>query len=546
VHFTHTRWPIFAALVAGSAAVALLWYFVLSNPKGEAVPASGGTYIEGVTRAPERINPLFAQANPTDRDLSSLVFSGLVRLGADGTPLPDLAERWEITGNGQSYVFYLRRGVAWQDDANTPLTAEDVVYTFQAISDPAYKGDPALAQLMQGVVVTARDEYTIEFRLEQAYAPFLSYMTVGIVPKHLLDGLDANQLYNAEFNAHPVGSGPYAFKSRTRDSIVLESNPTYYLGPPRISTMQFRIFPDGDALTAALRQREIDGALLEPGTRRADLDFLDGTGAYTLRGLAATSVNMIYFDTRSPLFDDAAVRTAMLQGINRQAIIDEVAAGRGVLSDAGIPSSSWAHTDAEMPEFNAGTAASALEKAGWSRGRDGVRVKNGVRLAFELATSNDPHKVAIAENIVRQWTAIGVQAKVTPVDASTFIDDTLLPRNFTAALVEIDPGPDPDPYPLWHSSQIQPPGSNLSSYNNPRMDDVLERARQTTDVSRRKELYELFTGLLIADMPAIPLHQPEYVYVQSKRTQGFEPSLLFTRASRFANVNAWYQHTRVE
>ncbi|MEX2225683.1 MAG: peptide ABC transporter substrate-binding protein [Dehalococcoidia bacterium] len=543
---SHTRWPIFGALVVGVAMVALLWYFVLANPKGEAVPASGGHYVEGVTRAPERINPLFSHANPTDADLTALIFSGLVRLGPDGTPLPDLAERWEITGNGQSYVFYLRRGVAWQDSDNTPLTAEDVVFTFQAISDPAFKGDPALAQLMQGVVVTARDPYTVEFRLEQAYAPFLAYMTVGIVPKYVLDGLDANQLYNDEFNADPVGSGPYRFASRTRNSVVLESNPTYYLGPPRVSTLEFRIFPEDDALTAALRQREIDGAMLRPGTRRADLDFIQDTGAYALHGLTSTSVNMVFLDTRSPLFSDPAVRTALLQGMSRETLVEEVALGQGEVSAAGIPTMSWAHTEVEVPEFNAGTSASALERAGWARGRDGVRHKDGVRLAFELVTNNDPHKIAIAENVARQWQSIDVEARVVPLDATSYIDETLLPRAFTAALVEIDPGPDPDPYPFWHSSQITPLGRNLSNYANARMDDVLERARQTTDVQRRRELYEVFSTMLITDLPAVPLHAPAYMYVQSQRTQGFAASLLFTSASRFANVNQWYVNTRIE
>jgi peptide/nickel transport system substrate-binding protein len=546
VFLSQTRWPIFGALVAGVAIVALLWYFVLANPKGEAVPASGGHYVEGVARAPERINPLFAHANPTDSDLSSLIFSGLVRLGPDGTPLPDLAERWEITGSGQSYVFYLRRGVAWQDEANTPLTAEDVVFTFQAISDPAFKGDPALAQLMQGVVVTARDPYTVEFRLEQGYAPFLAYMTIGIVPKYLLDGFDANQLYNSEFNAHPVGSGPYRFASRTRDSVVLESNPTYYLGPPRISTLEFRIFPDIDGVTAALRQREIDGAMLAPGTRRTDLDFIQDVGAYTLHDLTATTVNMVFLDTRSPLFNDPVVRTALLQGMSRETLVNEVAAGRADVAAAGIPSGSWAYTEAESPAFNAGTSASALERAGWARGRDGIRQKGGVRLEFELLTSNDPHKVAIAENIARQWQSIDVEARVVAVDAATYIEETLLPRQFVAALVEIDPGPDPDPYPFWHSSQVAAPGRNLSNYANPRMDDVLERARQTTDIDRRRELYELFTGMLIADLPAIPVYSPAYTYVQSNRTQGFEASLLFTPAARFENVNQWYVNTRVE
>jgi peptide/nickel transport system substrate-binding protein len=255
---------------------------------------------------------------------------------------------------------------------------------------------------------------------------------------------------------------------------------------------------------------------------------------------------MVFLDTRSPLFNDPAVRTALLQGMSRETLVNEVAAGRGEVAGAGIPSGSWAYTPIESPAFNAGTSASALERAGWARGRDGVRQKGGVRLAFELLTSNDPHKVAIAENVARQWQSIDVEARVVAVDAATYIEETLLQRQFVAALVEIDPGPDPDPYPFWHSSQVATPGRNLSNYANPRMDDVLERARQTTDIDRRRELYELFAGMLIADLPAIPLYSAAYTYVQSNRTQGFEPSLLFTLASRFANVNGWYVNTRVE
>ena len=141
-----TRWPLFGALVAGVVAISLFWWFTLDHPKGEAVPASGGSYTEGVVRPPERVNPLFAHANPTDADLVSLIFSGLVRLGPDGSPQPDLAERWEITNNGQRYVFHLRRGIAWHDGVE--VDAEDVVFTYRAIADPAFKGDRALAELM--------------------------------------------------------------------------------------------------------------------------------------------------------------------------------------------------------------------------------------------------------------------------------------------------------------------------------------------------------------------------------------------------------------
>lgn len=540
-----TRWPIFIALAVGCAVAAALWFVVLSNPKGEATPASGGRYIEGVATRPERINPLFAPDDSVDDDLASLIFSGLIRLSPDGTPLPDLAERWEITGDGQRYTFYLRQGVAWQDAERTEFTADDVVFTFNAIADPGFKGDQVLAQVMRGVVVSARDSYTVEFRLEQPYAPFLAYLDVGILPEYLLRGLNANDLFNAEFNSRPIGTGRYRFAGATQESVRLETNSTYYLGPPRISALEFRFYESADALTGALRTGEIDGALFGPAASQPDLEVLGDDDRFRLHDLSGTSFIQIYLDTRAPQFSDAAVREALFHSINRESLLLAATGGRGIPSDVGIPKASWAYTPIEMPQFDPGEAARMLEIAGWQRARDGIRRKGDVRLAFTISTSNDPQRVKIAEEAANQIRSLGADVTVQPLEASTFIEEHLLTREFEAALVEVDPGPDPDPYPFWHSTQIAPPGRNLSGFSDPRLDDALERARQTTDTQRRRDLYELYGGIVIAAMPVLPLYAPAQTYVQHARVQGFEPSLLFTNGSRFASVGDWYIKTRV-
>jgi len=541
-----TRWPLFGALVAGVVAVSLFWWFTLDHPKGEAVPASGGSYTEGVVRPPERINPLYAHANPTDADLVSLIFSGLVRLGPDGSPQPDLAERWEITNNGQRYVFHLRRGIAWHDGVE--VDAEDVVFTYRAMSDPAFKGDMALAELMQGVVVTARDPLTVEFQLEQTYAPFLAWLTTGILPRHVLANLDAGQLYNASFNLQPIGTGPYRLASRDSDgNVELETNSTYYLGSPHVSTLRIRVFRSEAELTGALRGREIDGALLAEGASQDDISFFRGDGRWEVMSLPGAPFYMLYLNTHAPIFEQRVVRRALFQGINRDALVSEVALGEGVLSTTGIPPGSWAAADVELPPFDPGAAATALELAGFFRARDGTRANiDNLRLSFSISTANDPRRVAIAEDIARQWKAIGVSAEVEALDTGAFIEEHLPSRDFDAALVLLDAGPDPDPYPFWHTSQVRAPGLNLAGFSDGRIDDALQRARQTTDTSRRKDLYALFDGYLIAEMPSIPLYAPASVYVQASRVQGFEPRLLYTPSSRFADVNQWYVETRVK
>jgi peptide/nickel transport system substrate-binding protein len=541
----HSRWPIFGALVLGIGAVAVMWYAVLADPEGEAVPASGGHYVEGVTRAPERIHPLYAYANPTDRDIAALVYSGLVRLDVDGTPLPDLAERWEITGSGTRYVFHLRGGVAWHDGPESRFDADDVVATFAAITNPEFRGDPALAELMRGVIVTARDTRTVEFELEEPFAPFLAHLTVGILPSHLIAGLDADQLFNAEINTLPIGTGPYRVAGRTRSGVVLEPNSTYHFGPPYISTIEFRTLEEDESPVEALREGTIDGALFEPDAADADLDLLEDDERFVLRGLSGTSSYVVYFDTRLPIFEEVAVRGALVQAINQQSIIDTLAGGRGVVTETGIAPQSWAYVDVEERGFNPGDAARALELAGWARGRDGVRRKGDLRLSFTLSTPNEPDSVGLAEDIARQWRAVGVEANVLPIDAATYVEEHLLQRRFQTAIVEIDPGPDPDPYPFWHSSEAAPPGSNLSGYTDARLDEVLQRGRVTADPARRLELYDEFARHLIAGAPAVPLYTPVWTYAQRSDVRGFAAALLSSPSLRFANVHQWYMRTRI-
>jgi peptide/nickel transport system substrate-binding protein len=541
----HSRWPIFGALVAGIGAVAVMWYAVLADPAGETVPASGGSYVEGVTRPPERINPLFAPSNPTDADISALVFSGLVRLGSDGVPLPDLAERWEITGNGTQYVFHLRDGVAWHDGPDQRFDADDVIATFNALADPEFRGDPALPEFMRGVIVTARDVRTVEFRLEEPFAPFLAQLTLGILPAHRIAELNADDLYNAGFNALPVGTGPYRVVGRTRDGVVLEANSTYHFGPPHVSKIEFRVLPERAGLVEALRDGDVDGGLFPPDTSDAELGLLADDDRFVLHGLPGTSANVVYFDTRLPVFADVAVRGALVQGVNQQAVIDENAGGRGTPTDTGIAQASWAHADTPGRGFSPGDAARALELAGWARSSDGIRANAGVRLSFTLSAPNEPSRVAIAENVARQWRAVGAEVEVIPIESTTYVDEHLLPRAFQAALVEVDPGPDPDPYPFWHSSEAAPPGRNLSGFSSPDLDDVLQRGRFTADITRRKELYEDFASFIIAGAPFVPLYTPQWTYVQRRSLQGTGPALLSSPSLRFGNVHEWYTQTRV-
>jgi peptide/nickel transport system substrate-binding protein len=301
---------------------------------------------------------------------------------------------------------------------------------------------------------------------------------------------------------------------------------------------------DGESLVEALRDGDIDGAVFAPDAPQAEIGLLADDSRFVLHGLPSSSANVVYFDTRLPVFADVAVRGALVQAVNQQAIIDDLAGGRGTPTDTGIPAASWAHAGVPGRGFSPGDAARALELAGWSRASDGIRANAGVRLSFTLSAPNEPARVAIAEHVARQWRAVGAEVEVIPIESTTYIEEHLLPRAFQTALVEIDPGADPDPYPFWHSSEAAPPGRNLSGFSSSDLDNALQRARFSADITRRKELYEDFASFVIAGAPFVPLYTPQWTYVQGHDVQGLEPALLSTPALRFANVHEWYTKTR--
>ena len=266
---TQTRWPFFAALVIGGLAIARL---LVRRPRQ---PARRGRARQrrplrrrrarARPSASTRSSPAPTRPTPISRRSSSAGSCASART-ARRSPTSPSAGRSPATDRATSSTC----AAASPGRTAKPFDAEDVVFTFRAIADPGFKGDPALAQLMQGVVVTARDPLTVEFKLEQTYAPFLAYLTVGILPRHLLDGLDPNQLFNAPFNAQPDRHRTVRVRARARTTASNSSrNPTYYLGPPLISTFEFRVFADtAVARGGAPRRTTIDGALLGAGRRR--------------------------------------------------------------------------------------------------------------------------------------------------------------------------------------------------------------------------------------------------------------------------------------
>jgi peptide/nickel transport system substrate-binding protein len=537
------RWPLLVALIAGVGILVALAY-VPSEPSGEALPVRGGRYVEGVAGSPSCINPLFATFNQVDGDLVRLVFSGLVRLGPNGSVESDLAETWKVTPDGLTYVFELRSGLLWQD--GEPVDAGDVLFTIDAIQAPDFDGDPVLAELFQDVDVEARGDHTVTMTLPQPFAPFLARgATVGILPEHLLARVKPAELCDAPFSRSPVGTGPFRLDEVTDAGAVLRPFTAYHLGRPFLESLELRFYRDDGELLNALLNEEVDGALFRAGLDPDEIALLDNP-AWTRRSLHGTMLSLVYLNPSVPAFQDSLVRRALQQGLDRTALVNDVLDGQAVLLDSPIVNDLWAHTGSpDAYAFDPSRAALLLSAAGWALDQD-VRTKDGIPLRFSLAASDDPVQVQLAQEIARQWGELGVEVEVQVSGASQFVEGVLLPREFEAALVSIDPGPDPDPYPFWHSTQTLGEGRNLAGLSDPNVDQLLENGREASSAAERAADYRSFQEIFAQEMPAVLLYTPTYQYVVSSDLRGLSPGLLVSPSSRFDDIHLWYTETETQ
>src|SRR5450830_223916 len=220
------------------------------------VPDSGGSYSEAVVGNPSYLNPILLQFNQVERDVSSLIFSGLTRLDENGTIVPDLAERWDVSAEGKSYLFQLRKDVRWHD--HTPFTADDVVFTIKEMQSADFQGSPDVADLWRNIQVEQVGDYSVRFTLKDPYAPFLEFASVGILPHHLFADTVGKAMTGSQYNLRPIGTGPYKLSKISAEGITLEPHPDYYGPVPHLAQLRFRFYPDYATALAALEKGDVD------------------------------------------------------------------------------------------------------------------------------------------------------------------------------------------------------------------------------------------------------------------------------------------------
>lgn len=512
--------------------------------------APGGVYTEALIGSMGRLNPVLDWNNSADRDVNRLIFSGLVKFDSRGLPQPDLAESWGVSADGKVYNFSLRPNALWHD--GQPVTSDDVLFTIEAIKSPGSLFPQDIKDLWSQIQVKRLDERTFQFTLPEPFSPFLDYATFGVLPKHLLESIPADQLPAAEFNLKPIGSGPYKFDRLLASGgqitgVALIANPDYYLGPPFVEQVVFRYFPNSALALDAYRQGEVLGisqltqdalgsALQEPGL-----------SVYSSR---LPQMGMIFLNLNNPavgFLQDANVRRALMLGVNRTVIVSHILKGQAIVADSPILPGSWAYYDEiERFPYDPEAAIQVLNKEGYVfTAGNSVRSKDGQPLTFTLVHPDDAIHTQIAQAIQGDWALIGVQVNLQSVPYDSLVNDYLSARNYEAALGDLNTSrtPDPDPYLFWHQAEATG-GQNYSQWDNRTASEFLETARTAADFNERTRLYRNFQVIFAKEMPSILLYYPVYSYGVDSQVQGVQVAPMYDVSDRLALINEWYLVTR--
>lgn len=513
------------------------------------VPAHGGELTEGIIGSPRFINPLLAIGD-ADKDLSTLIYSGLMRATPEGL-IPDLAESYTISEDGLTYDFILREDAMFQDGEK--VTSDDIEFTITKALDPALKS-PKRGN-WDGITVQKVSDREIRFILKQPYGPFLENTVLGILPKHIWKDATADQFSFSEYNINPIGSGPYKVKSVDRNSsgvptkYTLKSFSKFTLGEPYIKTLSIQFYSSEEALREAFTKGDIESAY--------------GFSAQSIHELATNEIRIeesvlprvfgVFLNqNQATVFAHKEVREALNASIDRNSIVANVLFGYGTSINNPIPpKDSVSIPDTRTEDERLQEASTILGKAGWTKNTesgiwelvDKKTKKVTSTLSFSLSTGDATELKAAAEEIQGDWEKLGAKINLQIFETGDLNQNIIRPRKYDALLFGEIVGRDLDLYPFWHSSQRNDPGLNIALYVNSTADKLLEEARATSDFTRRDTLYTSFAAEVAKDVPVIFTYSPSFLYILKPTVEGFSLGLITNPSERFGNIYKWYIET---
>jgi len=511
-------------------------------------PTTGGTFITAITDDPVSLNGIYANDGASVSVLS-FIFNPLTLGGENwGTEITgDLAESWDVSDDGLTWTFHLHQGVLWHDGEE--LTADDVVYTFQTIQTSEEDIAPFRPRFMQGdtpIQFEATDDYTVVATLTEPNASLFTDISVPIVPKHVLEGQD---LREGPFNRAPIGTGPFkVVEWNTAESIVLEANEDYFRGRPCIDRLIFRIIPDEQTQVAALQTGEVDFLPNIPG---ASVPTFETDDNFTISIAEQDSLFQMFFNLENPKFQDVRVRQALMIAIDRQAVVDIVRQGYGVVHNS--------HFDHVVPfyvqdkqggyDYDPVRAGELLDEAGITdTDGDGFRDMDGEPWVITILSFAGGFRDYSDYAVVVQayWEDIGVQTELELRDLSTMVEQIYQERKVDKPFEVLTSGwsvigPEPNSYSnfyMWTDAL----GPNIENYRNEEVNSLFQQARTETDFDTRMALYEQIEGILWEELPTLPLYRNTEPAVVSSRFNIDDALLDISLGTNFKHPERIYEN----
>lgn len=466
------------------------------------------------------INPVLYEHG----EINSLIFGGLMKHGEKNILEPHLAKSVELSEDNLVYTVVLRDDVLWHD--GEPFTAKDVKFTLESILDED-NGSEIASNYEEIEEIIIEDDTHLKIVLSKPNVAMLDYLTIGLVPAHILEGKD---LATDEFNRKPIGTGPYKVTDFTLgEAVTLKSNENYFKQTPAIKTIIFKFTTDSKTRSLQLKANELDLALITP---QDALTFPEDK--YKVLSLTTADYRGILYNFNSEFFDTHRELPNILSyGVDRQAIIDSVLLGHGVVAYSPLQGSQYLNENMEKFSYNPERVKTLLEENDWTMGDDGIYFKNQDRLSFVITCmEGDETRVDIARLVAQQFKDLGIEVKI---EVSSNVDW----EGQDAFLIGWGSPFDPDDhtYKVFGTDK----GSNYSAYSNLVVDELLTKARGTTVVEERKAYYDQFQEELAKDMPYTFIAYIDAIYVMPNEILGISEDTVLGHhgVGLFNNVEEW-------
>ncbi|MCL2761027.1 MAG: ABC transporter substrate-binding protein [Desulfuromonadales bacterium] len=484
-------------------------------------PAYGDSLIEGTIGEPSTLIPILA-SDSASHSVAALIYNGLVKYDKDLNIVGDLSENWDISPDGLTITFHLKKGVKWHDGQE--FTSRDVMYTYNVIRNP--KTPTAYAEdFMQVKKAEAPDKYTFRVHYAKPFAPALASWGMSILPAHLLEGKD---ITTSSLARNPIGTGPYKFKSWVPgQKIILESNHEYFEGRPFIDRYIYRIIPDSSTMYMELKAGGIDMMDLTPVQYQRQTNSKEFLQRFNKYRYPVPTYTYLGYNLRKPMFADKRVRQAITMAIDKDELVQGVLLGLGQPAHGPFQPGTWAYNPDNRPfPYNPEKALKLLGEAGWAtRNKDGILMKDGKPFQFTIITNQgNDERIKAAQIIQYRLRKIGIDVKIRVLEWASLLTNYIDTRNFDVVLMAWGLSQDPDQYEIWHSSKTGPKELNFVGFKNSEVDRLLEEGRSTFDKEKRKKYYFKLQEILGEEQPYTFLYIPDALPVVSARFRGVKPA----------------------